>query len=164
MGNRNNTTEDETEKSISLADIYNAVKYLNAEDQELILSCFKIGELCSLFNNEEGFKSYLKKLSETAGLYIWMMNALSALRTEALKAGGVKWESDMVSVMEKAYEGLSDWGQERFCRNMVGNAGFFQKIYRMIMDTFHSVFTCSGNAEEEHKHMLKRDSGILQKE
>lgn len=139
------------QNNLTIAQIYNSVKNLGHEEQVLILSNYKVGDLYKLYNDEEEFCKYLKMLEDTASLYIQTANALVKHREEAVAEGGLKWESDMVRTMEEAYDNMTEWGQEKFCQEMGEKAGFFVKMYKMVMGKLNHALRLKeveGNAGE----------------
>lgn len=124
---------DGQKDSITIASIYNSIRKLSKEDQILILANYKIGDLFKMYNNKEEFNKYRKYLIDTAELYTQTARALDKHREEAVEEGGDKWESDMVNAMEEAYGSMTEWGQEKFCQEMAGDSGFFQKAYRAVI-------------------------------
>ncbi len=125
--------KDGQEDSITIPAIYNSIKKLSKEEQILVLSNYKIGDLYKIYNNEKEFNQYRKYLVETAELYTQTARALDKHREKAVEEGGIKWESEMVNAMQEAYGSMTEWGQEKFCQEMAKDSGFFQKAYRAVI-------------------------------
>ena len=78
-----NYGEKQVNSNISLDSIYNAIWYLNPEQQGIILNHYKITELYSILADDESYKKYIDDLFAVSDGYMKRAIALSVLHTEA---------------------------------------------------------------------------------
>ena len=134
-----NYGEKQVNSNISLDSIYNAIWYLNPEQQGIILNHYKITELYSILADDESYKKYIDDLFAVSDGYMKRAIALSVLHTEAFLQSMGKQRFDVLDSMGKAYDNLPDIDKKIFCENMLQKKEFFQDAYKMMMNSFQNA-------------------------
>lgn len=151
------TEKKQVNSNISLDNIYNAIRYLEPEQQGIILNNYRITELYSILADNEGYKKYINDLFVVAREYTSRAVALSSLHTESfLQSMKKKEEFDPASTMCQMFDCMSEEDQKRFCENMFQNEGFFKDVYKMMMDSFESTEEAEKSDKEECENMRNK--------
>ena len=140
------TEKNQVNSSISLDNIYNAIKKLSPKYQVIILENYKIAELYSIFADNEGYRQYLNNLFAVSREYSNRVFALTALHTAAfLESMKKQEETNTVEIMSQVYDSLAEEDKKKFCENMFEKKDFFQDAHTMMMDSFKNAVEIQNN-------------------
>lgn len=127
------TTESNQGNSISISDIYNALCHLSAEDQGVLLSVFKLPEICCILKDFKTYNQYTNELIKNANQYLQVSKALSNLYKVSQKLTEEVENYNWLETMEKVYDNLSKESQKEFIENMAQKQDFFKDAYDVII-------------------------------
>lgn len=134
------TEKKQVNSNIEMQNIYDAIRYLKPEHQVTILSTYKFTELYDILANDESYKKYIDDLFAVSDEYIKRAIALSSLHTEAFLQSMKKPEEfDPASTMCQMFDCMSEADQKRFCEDMLQKKGFFEDVYKMMMNSFQNA-------------------------
>ncbi len=133
-------TEKKQENSnIELGHIYDAIRYLEPEQQMNILANYKFIELYDILSSKETYEKYINDLFAVSHEYTNRAIALMSLHTKVVLQSMGKQSFDILDSMGQVYDSLPDIDKKIFCENMLQKKGFFQDVYKMMMNSFENA-------------------------
>lgn len=133
---------------ITIPEIYNAILHLEGHNQKVLLSTYKLTDLCELMNDRAGLEDHLNNIIDEMRFYGDMAYALVNLYN-AVTVGNHSSENSQAWDIARMYDNLSEEGKREVCGHLMDNQKFFGDACVEITSRF-------ANAVEEQKKACEK--------
>ena len=133
---------------ITMSEIYNAIPYLGESHQKVLLSTYKLTDLCELMNDHVGLEEYLNSIMDEIRFCNDMAYALVSLYNEVTGESHDS-ENDQVGDIARMYDNLSEEDKKIACGHLMDYPKFFGDACVEITSRF-------ANAVEEQKRTSEK--------